>query len=150
MCSIYGLWKSARDQSFVWILHNYKNLQVPQVVRFQQEYIFIYKSQKFIYEIGMDPLVFAYTERLVCVCHALLYSAYAEYVLLFVPPDGIKFPRQPGMSTEVELGSRANSRLLLEILDVIESTQYSLVPGTWCEPRYRSIYYHPGPVDEGR
>lgn len=53
------------------------------------------------------------------VCDALLFSAYDEFVLWYVPPDVIKFSRQLGMAMEVALESRANVLELLKLLNVI-------------------------------
>lgn len=52
------------------------------------------------------------------------------------------------MDMEIALGWRAKVHELLELLDVIESTQFLSLPYTWRERTYRVIDYHPGPLDE--
>lgn len=74
---------------------------------------------------------------------ALLFSEYDEFTFSYAPPDVIKFARQLGMAMEVALGSRAKVQKLLELLDVIESTELSSQPDTWPERTYRAIDYHP-------
>ena len=64
----------------------------------------------------------AYTERVVCICSALFIAAYSQYRLPYVSPTVIRFARELGMGMEVP-GPAANVRELLEMLDVIESTQ---------------------------
>ena len=44
----------------------------------------------------------------------------------------------------VPLGSAANVREILEMLDVIESTRFESLPGSWSERVSRSVDYHPG------
>lgn len=50
---------------------------------------------------------------------------------------------------KVPLGSRANVSELMELLDVIESTQFSSLPDSWSERSSRVVDYHPCQVDEG-
>lgn len=52
------------------------------------------------------------------------------------------------MAKKVELGSRSNVCDLMELVNVVETTQCSSPPSTWYKLMYRAIYYHPGPVDE--
>lgn len=72
----------------------------------------------------------AYTERVIRVCAALLFHAYDEYVLWYVPPDIINFALNIVMDMEVSLRSIANVREWMELLDVIASTQLSLLPNS--------------------
>ena len=145
----YGLTESARDRLLVRILSSYKDLEVPQEFRFEQEPVFSYKSSLLISDRGTGLWVVAYTERVVRVCAAVLYAAYDEYVLWYVPPDIINFARQLGMAMAVPLGSCANVREVLEMLTVIESTVFSYLPSPWNERTHRATDYHPGPRDEG-
>lgn len=96
----------------------------------------------------MGLWVVTYTERVVCVCTALLFSAYDELVLWYVPPGVIKLPRQVCIAIELSLGSRVNVCELLGLLDVIESTQFSSLPDTLPECTHRAIDYHPGTMEE--
>lgn len=60
-----------------------------------------------------------------------MFSAYDEYCLWHVPPHIIRFAREVGMAMEVTLGSRANVRKVLEMLDIIESTRFQDVTDVW-------------------
>lgn len=106
-------------------------------------------SPHFIADLGTDVWFVAYTERVVRVCDALLFSAYEKFFLWYVPPDVIKFTRQFIMAMKVSLGSHSNVRKLLELLNVIEATHFSTLPDTWRKRTYRAIDCHPGPVKEG-
>lgn len=53
------------------------------------------------------------------------------------------------MDMEVPLGSRVNVRELMNLLEVIEWAQFSLLYHSWRERSSREVHYHPGPVDEG-
>ena len=70
--------------------------------------------------------------------------AYAEYRLWWVGVDIIKFARQLGVDMVVPLGSYRNVREALEMLDVIESTRFELLPSSWSERTPRDIDYHRG------
>ena len=48
-------------------------------------------------------------------------AAYSQYWRWYMSPTVIRFERELGMSRAVPLGSAANVRELLEMLDVIES-----------------------------
>ena len=86
----------------------------------------------------------AYTERVVRICSALLMTAYSQYRIWYLSPTVIRFARELGMNMEIPLGSTANVRELLEMLDVIESTRFEALPSSWNEPVSRSIDYRPG------
>lgn len=70
----------------------------------------------------------AFKERVVRLSAALLLAVYSEYRLWFVPPDVVAFPHEVGFSMEVQLGSRANLREVLELLSVVESTNFTMLP----------------------
>lgn len=94
-------------------------------------------------------MVVAYTERAIRVCATLIFSTNDESFLCYVAHHVTRFALQLGIAMEVALGSRANGRVLFQLLDVIESTQFSLFPDTWRERTYREIYNHPVLMDEG-
>lgn len=91
----------------------------------------------------------AYTERVVHVSAALLLSAYSAYRLLHVPPDIIVFTRKLWFGMEVPLRSPANLCKLLEVLDVIEATGFTVLQEQSWDRRSRAIDYYPGHTERG-
>lgn len=131
LCCSYGLRESGRNQFSICITPTYRNLELPRGFRFEQESIFTYKSRQFTHDRGTGLWVLAYTERVVGVWTALIVAAYDEFVLWHLPPDVFKFGRQLGMAMGIPLGSLEILREVLELLDIIESTQLSSFPDIW-------------------
>lgn len=84
--------------------------------------MFTDKSSTFLNDQETVLWVLGYTERVVRVFVAFMLAVYNEYRLSYIPTDFIAFTRELGFALEVALGSRANGREVLELLDVIEAT----------------------------
>lgn len=82
-------------------------------------------------------------------CAAVLYSAYDEFCLSYVPPDITGFARHLVMVMTVLLVSHANGLEVLEMLDLIESTRLQDSPRSWHDRKSGAIYYHPCLTDDG-
>lgn len=108
-------------------------------VFFRAGIYFHIKSRRFIDDRGMGLCAVAYTERVVRVFNTSLFSSYEEFMLWYVPSDINKLAHQLEMAMEVSLSSRANVCELLELVDVIESTQVSSLPDTWRKRTYQTI-----------
>lgn len=65
-----------------------------------------------------------------------------------VPPDIIRVTSQLGMVIDMPLGSGPNVVVVMELLDIIESTQFLSLSYSCRECWHRSIDYHPGSVNE--
>lgn len=78
----------------------------------------------------------------------LLYTQSASYTCEPRCCFQIRFARRHVIAMEVALRSLANVRELLNILDEMESTQFSSFLDSWRERMYRAIDYHPATVDE--
>lgn len=122
----------------------YERLNVSKGFLFEQEPIFTYKSSTFIDNPESSLWVVVFTERVVRVCVALLFSAYNEYRLWHVPSDIIAFSGERSFAMEVPLGSPSKIRNVLEFLEGIEATEFDTLPAQWRERSSRSIDYHPG------
>lgn len=99
--------------------------------RFEQEPIFEYKPSDFIHDGDTGLLVVIYTERVVLVCTALLFSTYYEYCLWNVWPDIIHFAHELGMAMRLPLGSRVTVHKVLEMLEIIDLTRFEDLPDVW-------------------
>ena len=75
--------------------------------------------------------VIDYTERVVRILSPLLMASYSQYRLWYGSPTVIRFVHELDMNMELPLGSAANVRDLLEMLDVIESTRFEALPSSW-------------------
>lgn len=65
----------------VWSTSSYKNRKVPQVFRFEQEFIFTYKSRKFMDDRITGLCTVTCTEHVVRVCVVLNFAAYYDFEL---------------------------------------------------------------------
>lgn len=63
-------------------------------------------------------------------------------MLWYVPVDIIAFARELGMALAVPFGSRENVCKLMELLKVIESTRYDLLPTVWRNRKNRAVDHH--------
>lgn len=54
-----------------------------------------------------------------------------------------------GMCMSVALGSCANVREVLELMEVIESTRFTVLPNSWRERTSRPLDYHSGRTGTG-
>lgn len=88
------------------------------------------------------------TERVVRVGAAVLVAAYAECWLWYIPVDKISFTGELGMAMGVPLVSRANVREPLDILEVIESTLFDLLPTGWRNRTNSAVDHHLGRCGE--
>lgn len=70
---------------------------------FEQELFFSNKSRDGIDHGDMGLLPMAYTEHVVIMCMALLFSSYDEYCLMYESPDVICFARKFDIAMEVPL-----------------------------------------------
>lgn len=73
-----------------------------------------------------------------------MFAAYDEFLRWYVPPDIITFAHPFGMDMEVILGSCANIREVMDLIDYIESTLFSTLPDKWRESSHPAIDYKPG------
>lgn len=103
----------------------------------------MYKSSTFLDEPETGLWVVVFTERIVQVCAALMLAMYSECRLWYVPTDIIAFARELWLAMEVLLGSIANVREVLELRDVIEATEFDLLPDQWRHRQPQAIDYHP-------
>lgn len=145
----YNLTETAGDRLLVRIPPAYDRLSVFQGFLSEQEPIFTYKSSTFLDDPETALWVVSYLERVVRVCAALLRAVYREHRLWYVPKDIVAFSRERGFSIKVPLRSRANVREVLELLDVIEATDFTPLPEQWCDRQLPGIDYHPGRTTRG-
>lgn len=61
----------------------------------------------------------AYTKRVVWVYVALIFFAYDEYFLWYVPPNIIRLAGEHGIAMKVPLGLGANVLEVLQMMDII-------------------------------
>lgn len=66
------------------------------------------------------------------------------YCLWYAPSDMISLTSELGMAMKVPLGSSANVRKVLEMLETIDSTRLQDLPDGWRDQTIWSIYYYPG------
>lgn len=111
--------------------------------------IFTYKSSTFLDDPETGFWVVEYTERVVRVCAALLLGVHRECLLWYVLIDVIEFAGELGFTMEMPLGSRVNVPEVLELLDVIEATNYILLSEQWSDLQLRAIDYHSGRTGRG-
>lgn len=145
----FNLSETARDLLLVRIPPGYDRLRLSQGFLFEKEPILTYKSITFLDDPDTGLWVVAYTERVFCVYAALRTDVYIECRLWYVPTYIIAFGRELGFAMEVSLGSRANVRELLEILDIIEAIDFSTFPEKSRFRQLRTIDYHLGRTERG-
>lgn len=141
---VYDLSEAARDRLLVKVPEMYNRIGGCQGFLFEQEPVFTYKSSTFVTDPGTGLWVVAYTERVVRLCAALLLAVYAEFRLWYVPPDVIGFARDLGMGMKVTLGSHTNVREVMELLEIIESTDFTTLPEVWRDRNPRPVDFHRG------
>lgn len=141
LLTAYNLTETARDRLLVRIPASYEALWVFHGKKLEQEPVFSYKRHALRDE-QSGLWVLAYTECVVRVCAALLIAAHEEYRLWYVTPNVIAFARRLCMDMAVVLGSRGNECELLEMLSIIESTQFETLPNAWRDSTTRSVDYH--------
>ena len=139
----------ARDRLLARIPACYSSLEVPQGFLFEQEPLLSYCARALIDDGQSGLWLIAYTERVVRICSALLMRAYSQYLLWYLSPTVIRLAPELGVNMAIPLGSAANVRELLKMLDVIQSTQLEALQSSWNERISRSIDYHPGAAGLG-
>ena len=88
--------------------------------------------------------VAAYTELVLRVIAAIIFDVYDPYRLLCFPPDVLRFARQLGDDMMTYLGLLRNVRKALELMDVIETSNFELVDFSWKDRSNRATDYHVG------
>lgn len=86
----------------------------------------------------------AYIECGVRGCVALLLAAYSEYHLWYVPTEIIAFAQELGFVIEVPVGYSTNIRQVLDLLDIIEATDFTTLQEQCRDRQSLVIYYHTG------
>lgn len=124
------------------LIISWSRLAVFQGFRFKQEPIFSYRARALTEDPGSGFWVLVMTERVNRVCATTFVAAYEEYRLWYIPLDIIAFARELGMAIADPLGSRANIREVLEMLEIIDVTRFELLPTSWRSLSGRVMDYH--------
>lgn len=80
-------------------------------------------TRALIYDHHSGLWVIAYTERVVRTCAAVFTAAYEQYKLWYVTADTIGLSRCLDMDMAVVLRSRSNVCEIVEMFEVIDSTE---------------------------
>lgn len=102
----YNLNENAWERCFPSIPTRYDQVDVCNGFTFDQKLVFLYNYPALIDDPHSGLWFFMFTERLICVCVAVLIAIYEEYCLWCVPPNIIAFALELGMTMKVILWSR--------------------------------------------
>ena len=131
----FSMTETARDRAWMRLSDNpvFHQLRAPRGMRVEVEPVLSYCMSVFLADPSTGLWVTACTERVISNVAAMLFEVYDTYRLWYVGARTREYANHLGMSMEPYLGTKREVREVLELIDIIEDTDWTIVDPRWAE-----------------